>query len=120
MGNEKNQSSVTDASVSEMESWVLDEASEPAWQAYNAMFESKQAHFAFMELLENKKKKFNLSPTADDREKLDGLLAAHDKQVRVFTEISMALKTANPSAHQNLFAYIAQAVQSDKSENTQH
>jgi len=30
---------------------VLDDASSDAWQAYNAMFDSKQQHYEFLEIL---------------------------------------------------------------------
>ncbi len=101
-------------------SWVLDKISEPAWNAYKAMSETKQEHFAFIEVLENKKKKFNLSPSQDDTEKLKRLLAEHDKQVRVFTDSTMALKASHPEAHKTLFEYIAQAVHAESENNVQH
>ena len=78
------------------------------WQAYNAMETTKQRHYDLLTLLENKKKKFNLDPTAQDTELLEQLLRDHDEQVKVFTAESTRLKSANPGAHLALFQYIGQ------------
>lgn len=67
---------------------------------------TKQRHFEFLTLLENKKKKFNLNPTPADTELLEGLLRDHDEQVSEFTQASKSLKVADPTAHKALFEYI--------------
>jgi len=87
---------------------VLDDASTDAWQAYNAMFETKQQHYEFLEILENKKKKFNISPSESDKRQLAEFLSMHDSQVKRFTQLAQELKTANPESHLNLFKFIAQ------------
>lgn len=87
----------------------LDEHNQETWQAYSDMFKSKQAHYEFLELLENKKKKFNLGPTEEEQKKLEGLLAQHDTNVKRFTQLSVALKSSHPDSHTALFQLIAEA-----------
>ncbi len=99
---------------------VLDDASSDAWQAYNAMFDSKQQHYEFLEILENKKKKFNISPSENDKQKLAALLAEHDSCVKRFTQLSQELKTANPQSHLNLFKFIAQLGDGEPKQKTPH
>jgi len=98
----------------------LDDASTDAWQAYNAMFESKQQHYEFLEILENKKKKFNISPSESDKQKLAEYLSEHDKQVKRFTQLAQELKTANPKSHLNLFKFIAQLGDGSPNQKTPH
>ncbi len=70
------------------------------------MESTKQRHFEFLTVLENKKKKFNLDPTPSDTELLETLLRDHDEQVTQFTQASQNLKVADPTAHRALFEYI--------------
>lgn len=77
-----------------------------AWQSYNAMETTKQRHFDFLNVLELKKKNFNLDPTENDTVVLEHLLKDHDQQVKHFTAESMALKEKNPETHKALFVYI--------------
>lgn len=89
------------------QSLVLDDAAEDAWHAYNAMFDTKQQHYEFLEILENKKKKFNISPSESDKQKLAEYLAEHDRQVKRFTQLAQELKSTNAESHLNLFKFIA-------------
>jgi len=98
----------------------LDDACNEAWLAYSAMFETKQQHYEFLEVLENKKKKFNLSPTDNDKEKLAEFLSAHDEQVKRFTSLAQELKASNPESHINLFKFIAQLGDGEPNKKTQH
>lgn len=79
-----------------------------AWQAYNAMETTKQRHFDFLTVLENKKKNFNLDPTEQDRSLLAQLLRDHDEQVNAFTTASNDLKAKSPDIHISLFKYIGE------------
>ncbi len=106
--------------MTDSESKVLEPDCDEAWDAYNAMFKSKTAHFEFMEVLENKKRNFNLNPTEDDKQKLADLLALHDAEVKRFTGASIELKKSNPSAHKALFEYIAEIAHNASEENVKH
>jgi hypothetical protein len=77
-----------------------------AWQAYNAMETTKRRHFECLEILDEKKKNYNIDPTEDDRQLLSCLLKDHDEQVKRFTEASQQLKLVDASAHAALFNYI--------------
>jgi len=99
---------------------VLDEDSSAAWQAYNAMFDSKQQHYELLEILENKKKKFNISPSEEDKQQLAAFLAEHDNQVKRFTQLAQELKAANPESHLNLFKFIAQLGNGEPNQKTPH
>lgn len=99
---------------------TLDEQAKPVWQAYTAMFESKQRHYEFLEVLENKKKKFNIHPSEKDKLQLAEFLEQHDSQVKTFTQLSLALKKDFPESHKNLFAFIAQLVDGEPSTSTEH
>lgn len=77
-----------------------------AWQAYNAMESTKRRHFECLEILDEKKKNYNIDPTEQDKFLLSCLLKDHDEQVRRFTEASQQLKLANSMAHAALFDYI--------------
>jgi len=98
----------------------LDDACTDAWNAYNAMFETKQRHYEFLEILENKKKKFNISPSEKDKQKQAEFLSQHDEQVKNFTRLSMELKASNPESHTRLFSFIAQLGDGEPSKKTQH
>lgn len=99
---------------------VLDEACTDAWNAYNAMFETKQRHYEFLEILENKKKKFNISPSEKDKLQQAEFLAQHDEQVKNFTRLSMELKASNPESHIKLFHFIGQLGDGEPNKKTQH
>lgn len=77
-----------------------------AWQAYNAMETTKRRHFDLLEVLDNKKKNYNLSPSDNEQRLLACLLKDHDQQVKRFTEASLVLKNFDTEAHLSLFAYI--------------
>ncbi len=77
-----------------------------AWQAYNAMQTTKQRHFDYLTILEDKKRNFNIDPTDDDQVFLKQLLRDHDEQVAAFTEASAKLKASDPATHLALFKYI--------------
>lgn len=77
-----------------------------AWQAYNAMETTKRRHFDFLEVLDNKKKNYNIDPTRNDELLLECLLRDHDEQVKRFTKESLALKDVDSNAHTALFEYI--------------
>jgi len=98
----------------------LDDHAKPVWQAYTAMFESKQRHYEYLELLENKKKKFNIQPSEKDKAQLADYLGQHDTQVKAFTQMSIELKHKHPESHKNLFAFIAQLVDGEPSTSTEH
>lgn len=89
-------------------STILEGIAADTWQAYNAMQTTKQRHYDLLQILENKKKKFNLDPTEKDQALLKNLLSDHDAQVKRFTAASQSLKAADASAHQALFVYIGQ------------
>lgn len=108
------------AASTSAEQIVLDDVSTPAWQAYNAMFETKQNHYEFLEVLENKKKKFNISPSENDKQKLAEFLSQHDEQVKNFTRLSMELKASSPESHTKLFSFIAQLGDGEPNKKTQH
>ena len=89
---------------------ILDGVAADTWEAYNAMQTTKQRHYDVLQILENKKKKFNLDATESDTALLKNLLSDHDAQVKRFTQASQALKQADATAHQTLFVYIGQVV----------
>jgi len=99
---------------------ALDDASMESWQAYNAMFESKQRHYEFLELLENKKKKFNLSPTDADKQKLAEYLEQHDAQVKRFITLSQQLKASKPESHELFIKFIAQLGDGEPNKKVKH
>lgn len=85
---------------------ILDGVAASAWQAFNAMETTKRRHFEFLEILDEKKKNFNIDPTDADRSRLACLLKDHDEQVRRFTKASQELKSESADAHTALFVYI--------------
>ena len=85
---------------------ILDGIGALSWQAYNAMETTKRRHFELLEIIDNKKKNYNIDPTAADHHLLRALLRDHDEQVKRFTSASMALKEADAAAHTALFMYI--------------
>ncbi len=78
----------------------------PVFRSYNAMETTKRRHFDYMSMLEHKKKKFNLSATAEETLVLGNLLRDHNDEVHTFKRLSDALKNESPLAHQSLFEYI--------------
>ncbi len=91
-----------------------------AWQAYNAMETTKRRHFEQLELLENRKKNYNIDPSPRDRALLSGLLQDHDEQVGRFTRASQSLKQADAAAHQALFGYIGLITRAADARRTTH
>ena len=85
---------------------ILDGAGALSWQAYNAMETTKRRHFDLLEIIDNKKKNYNIDPTATDQHLLRCLLQDHDEQVKRFTSASKALKELDAAAHTALFVYI--------------
>lgn len=85
---------------------VLNGVGADAWQAYNAMETTKRRHFDLLEILDNKKKNYNIDPTALDQQLIANLLKDHDEQVKRFTNASIALKQNDADAHAALFEYI--------------
>lgn len=79
-----------------------------AYRSYNAMETTKRRHFDYLTLLERKKKKFNLDPTAEETELLRLLLRDHDEEVRSFKCRCDSLKSSDPPAYTALFEYLAQ------------
>ena len=86
---------------------LLSKVAALAWQAFNAMETTKRRHFDLLEVLDNKKKNYNIDPTKRDKALIDCLLRDHDEQVKRFTHASAELKEADAVAHAALFAYIA-------------
>jgi hypothetical protein len=85
---------------------ILDVAGALSWQAYNAMETTKRRHFDLLEIIDNKKKNYNIDPTAADQHLLRCLLRDHDEQVKRFTSASKSLKELDAAAHTALFVYI--------------
>jgi len=99
---------------------ILEGVAADTWQGYNAMQTTKQRHYELLQILENKKKKFNIDPTEQDKTLLSHLLSDHDAQVKRFTAASIALKTADAEAHQALFVYIGQVAALTPDGEVQH
>ena len=85
---------------------ILQGIAAESWQAYNAMETTKRRHFELLEIIDNKKKNYNIEPTAADQHLLHCLLCDHDEQVKRFTTASKALKEVDALAHTALFVYI--------------
>ncbi len=85
---------------------ILDGDAAEMWQAYNAMETTKARHYALLEIIDNKKKNYNIDATDVDKQMLQFLLDDHSGQVKRFTLASQALKTSNPAAHTQVFDYI--------------
>lgn len=66
----------------------LSPEAELAWQAYEAMGESKQDYFGFLQELDQKYAE-NESPSIAENLKLEELLKTHDERVRSFN-VAMA------------------------------
>ena len=76
------------------------------FRSYNAMETTKRRHFDYLSMLEDKKKKFNLSASPQEAATLGNLLRDHNDEVKNFKYLSDSLKADNPIAHQALFEYI--------------
>jgi len=94
--------------VSKRPDEVLEGVAADAWQAFNAMETTKRRHYQLLELIDNKKKNYNLPPTDAETSRLEGLLRDHDQQVSRFTAASSVLKQSDPAAHLALFVYIGE------------
>ena len=99
---------------------VLDGVGALSWQAYNAMETTKRRHFELLEIIDNKKKNYNIDPTAADQHLLSCLLQDHDEQVKRFTAASMVLKEVDAAAHTALFVYIGGVNTAAESSPTTH
>lgn len=77
------------------------------WESFNAMQTTRQRHFGLLEVIENRKKKYNIEASERDRTLLACLLADHDLQVRRFTAAGAALRALDSDAHQRVLTYIS-------------
>jgi len=75
--------------------------------AYNSMETTKRRHFDYLNLLEAKKKRFNLDTTDAEAELLQSLLSDHDEAVKNFKHQTRALLVESPEAHRSLMNYIS-------------
>lgn len=91
-----------------------------AWQAFNAMETTKRRHYEQLEVLENRKKNYNIDPNERDRQLLAGLLRDHDEQVSRFSAASQSLKQRDAAAHLALFSYIGVINQASDKLRTTH
>jgi len=105
--DQTDQKHANSAQVSAMRpSALLDNDAADTWQAYNAMEATKLRHYTLLEIIDNKKKNYNIDPTETDKQLLQHLLDDHSAQVKRFTAASKLLKTANEAGHKQLFDYI--------------
>lgn len=84
----------------------LREVTALAFGAYNAMETTKRRHIDYLNLLEAKRKKFNLEATRKECDLLASLLADHNLAVTRFKTQAQQLKHTAPDAHLGLFQYI--------------
>ncbi len=73
----------------------------PAYEAYLAMTETKQAYFSFMTELDQKQKDGGEITMAENL-KLEQLLAAHDEKVNAFNEAMQQMKDMSHEARDAL------------------
>ena len=99
---------------------ILDGVAADSWEAYNAMQTTKQRHYDVLQILENKKKKFNLSPSESDKQKLAQMLEQHDIRVKQFIAMSAQLKAEHPNSHSLLFKFIGQLGDGEPTKKVQH
>jgi len=78
----------------------------PALIAYSAMEATKRRHFDYLNLLEARRKNFNLEMNDDQKKLLASLLTDHDQAVVNFKAQSLQLQESAPDAHISLFKYI--------------
>ena len=86
----------------------LPDAALPAWQAYEAMLKTKDAHFTLLEELETKYRDGGRRTFAEGR-RLEQLLAEHDAQVHAFRRSVSALQQEDLAAHHALLMHIRHA-----------
>lgn len=86
----------------------LPDAALPAWRAYEAMLETKNAHFSCLEALETKYRDGGRRTFAESR-RLEQLLTEHDAQVRTFRQSIAALQKQDLAAHHALLLHIRNA-----------
>ena len=82
-------------------------AAEQAWQAYQAMLESKEAHFALLEAVNNKQELGQQAMLAE-RAHLANLLARHNECVALFGSEMKRLAGEDKAAHRALLALISE------------
>ena len=78
----------------------------PALIAYNAMETTKRRHFDYLNLLEARRKNFNIEATSAEQELLASLLTDHDQSVKYFKSQTQRLQESDPEAYISLFKYI--------------
>ena len=83
----------------------LPEAAHPAWDAYLAMEQSKQAHFNFLGELEAKYEQGGYRTGAETL-RLENLLSDHDDRVQTFRRLIKRLQTSDLVAYQALLQHI--------------
>ena len=86
----------------------LPKAALPAWRAYEAMLETKDAHFSLLESLETKYRNGGRRTFAESR-RLEQLLAEHDAQVHAFRHSIAALQQEDLAAHHALLLHLKHA-----------
>ena len=91
-----------------------------AWEAFNAMETTKRRHYRLLEILDNKRKNYNIQPSQREQSLLASLLRDHDEQVKRFTAASMQLKQMDAQAHMSLFRYIGVIGDSDEEAPVKH
>lgn len=82
------------------------ELASPALIAYSAMEATKRRHFDYLNLLEARRKNFNLEASDEQQKLLASLLTDHDQAVVNFKTQSQLLQESAPDAHISLFKYI--------------
>ncbi len=75
----------------------------PAYEAYLAMSETKQAYFSFMVELDEKYKEGGEATIAENL-KLEQLLQAHDEQVKAFNETMAEARNLDEAVRNQLIA----------------
>jgi hypothetical protein len=115
-----NESSKPVSQVIERPDALLSGVAADAWQAYNAMETTKRRHYELLEVLDNKKKNYNLDPNNREKTLLAGLLTDHDEQVKRFTAASAQLKQNDQAAHMALFVYIGAISRIDDATAVRH
>lgn len=99
---------------------ILDDVAGNTFQAFNAMETTKRRHYQLLEVLDNKKKNYNLDPNEREQVLLANLLKDHDEQVRRFTALSAELKQTNADAHKALFVYIGALAENEPKSRITH
>ena len=84
---------------------TLPAAALPAWEAYEAMLCTKEAHFSFLQRLENRIGEGG-QPTLAERARLEKLLQAHSARVEAFRGELDRLRAADSVAHRAFVEHI--------------